>query len=142
MDPKPQTENKRMSKDEVLAKLRQVRAGIRITKITCTRTVKSRNGDSFVGFSAAYQTVQDDGMGDTHATPTDEVVNASQGLSLADAKLARYTIAMECDVAALESALANGGISSDYFRDNVKAVRNNYNQLILREMGVLTDEDT
>lgn len=134
------SEDKRLSKEEVLAKVNEIRSSIVVTKITCTKTVKSRNGDVFVGFSAAYRTFQDDGVGDTHSTEADDAVVAEQGLSLADAKLARYTLAMECDVAAYESALVNGGITPEYFRDMVRSVRNGYNQLILRAMGVITDD--
>lgn len=129
-------DTKRPTKDEVLAKIREIRRSLRVTKITCTRTVKTRNGDSFVGFSASY--FHDDGEDDSGGA---EETTTLRGLTLADAKLARYSLSMECDVAALESAMVNGGISTDYFRDAVRSVRNNYNQLILREMGVITDDN-
>jgi hypothetical protein len=131
------------SKAEIETRLRKIRRGIRITKIACTRSVKGRNGDSFVGFSAAYQSVQDDHSGpgaDVMNGATDDKVYADQGLTIKDAKLARYMISMECDLAALESALANGGISPGYFEDAVRGVRNNYNQLVLREMGVVPND--
>jgi hypothetical protein len=127
---------------EIKERLRRIRDGLRITKITCTRSVKGRNGDSFVGFSAAWQSVQDDqgGMGaDVGAEPEDDVVYASQGIRLQDAKIARYMLSMECDVAALESAAANGSISPQMFQDSVRGVKENYNRLVLREMGVKTD---
>jgi len=131
------------SPDEIKEKLRAIRKGIRITKITCTRSVKGRNGDSFVAFSAAYQSVQNDHGGpgaDVMASPEDDAVYASQGLSLKDAKLARYMLAVECDLAALESALANGSISPNFFKDSVRGVRSNYDMLVLREMGVDPNE--
>lgn len=132
-----------LSPEAIKDHLRQIRKGIRITKITCTRSVKGRNGDSFVGFSAAWQSVQDDVSGpgaDVMAGPDDDHTYASQGLSLKDAKLARYMLSMECDLAALESALANGSISPNYFKDAVRGVKNNYDMLVLREMGALPDE--
>ena len=131
------------SKEEARARLRRVRDGLRITKITCTRSVKGRNGDSFVGFSAAWSSVQDDAGGpgaDVQPDAEEEAAYARQGLPIKDAKLARYMLAMECDLAALESAAANGSISPQYFKDAVKGVRNNYNQLILRDMGLTTDD--
>jgi hypothetical protein len=134
----PQNDN-RPSKDEIREHLRRVRRGIRITKITCTRSVKGRTGDSFVGFSAAWQSVQDDHSGpgaDVMAGPEDDHVYAQQGLTLKDAKLARYMLSMECDIAALESGLANGTITPGYFADASKGVKNNYEQLVLREMGL------
>lgn len=131
---------KRPTTAEIENRLRRIRKGIRITKISCTRSVKGRNGDSFVGFSAAYQSVQDDHSGpgaDVMNESTDDKVYAEQGLTIKDAKLARYMLSMECDLAALESALANGSISPNYFEDAFKGIRNNYNQLVLREMGAL-----
>lgn len=124
---------------EVKKRLRRIREGIRITKITCTRSVKGRNGDSFVGFSASYQSVQDDmgGYGaDVCATPEDDAAYAQQGTTLQDAKLARYLLSMECDLAALESAAANGSISPQMFQDSVRGVRETYNKLVMREVGV------
>ena len=134
----------RPSKEEIQAKLREIRKGIRITKITCTRSVKGRNGDSFVGFSAAWQSVQDDVSGpgaDVNADVQDDAVYAWQGMTLKDAKLARYMLSMETDIAALESAVANGSITPNYFADAVRGVKNNYNELVLRTMGVISDDD-
>lgn len=133
----------RPSMDEVRDRLRKIRKGIRITKITCTRSVKGRTGDSFVGFSAAWQSVQDDVSGpgaDVAASQEDDAAYAEQGMTLKDAKLARYMLSMECDLAALESAAANGSITPGFFSDATKGVKNNYEQLILREMGMLPKE--
>lgn len=134
----------RPSKEEIRQRLRRIRDGIRIVKITCTRAVKGRNGDSFVGFSAMWQSVQDDHGGpgaDLQPSNEEERASLEQGISLKDARVARYMLAMECDIAALESAVANGSISPSYFHDSVRGVRENYNRFILREMGVRDDAD-
>jgi hypothetical protein len=104
--------------------------------------VKGRNGDSFVGFSAAWQGVQEEAgkTGDVHVDIEDEKDQAAQGLSIKDARLARHMLAMEVDIAALESAVANGTIGQDYFADATRGVRNNYNELVLREMGLMNDD--
>jgi hypothetical protein len=121
------------SPDEIKEHLRRLRKGIRITKITTTRSVKGRNGDSFVGFSAAWQSVQDD-----HSGPGADVMASSEDDAVS--KLTRYMLALETDLAALESALANGSISPNYFKDAVRGIRSNYDMLVLREMGVDPDE--
>lgn len=134
------------TKDEIREHLRRIRSGIRITKITCTRSVKGRSGDSFVGFSAAWQSVQDDHGGagaDVGPDASEDAAAATQGLTLKDAKLARYMLSMECDLAALESGLANGTLSPRYFQDAMRGVKNNYQELILREMGLASkDKET
>lgn len=132
-------EQKAPTKEQVVETLKRIRAGIRITKITTTRSVKTSRGDSFVGFSAAWQSVQDDHGGagaDLVPSEQDEKTFASQGLTIKDAKIARHMLAMECDIAALESAVANGSISSEYFRDAAAGIRNNYNRLVLSELGI------
>lgn len=132
---KPNNEEKRAALQE---RLRKIRGNIRITKISCTRSVKGRGGDSFVGFSAAFQSVQDDhgGMGaDVMPDASEDAEMAEQGISLADAKIARLMLSLEVDLAALESAAANGSIDSDRFRDSVAGVKNNYNRLVMRALG-------
>lgn len=133
----PEDGLKQPDKREIKERLKRIREGIRITKITCTRSVKGRNGDSFVGFSAAWQSVQDDqgGMGaDVGAGPEDDAAYAAQGIRMQDAKLARYMLSLECDLAALESAAANGSISPQMFQDSVRGVRETYNRLVVREV--------
>ena len=127
------------TKTEIKERLRKIREGLKITKITATRSVKGPNGDSFVGFSAVYQSVQNDygGAGaDVLETPEDRQAYIEQGISLQEAKVARYMLAMECDIAALESAAANGSISAQRFQDSISGVKESYTRLILREMGV------
>lgn len=54
--------------------IEKVRNKIRITKIVRTRSLKGQNGDNFVGFSSAWDTIQDDtgGGGDLINTSSDE----------------------------------------------------------------------
>jgi hypothetical protein len=51
-------------------------------------------------------------------------------------------LALEADIAALESAAANGSISAKYFQDSVAGVKANYNRLVLRAMGVPPVDET
>lgn len=134
---------KSMTREEAEKKLRWIRRGIRITKTVATRSIKGPRGDTFVGFSAAWQSVQDDVSGpggDLMPTAEDEAAFAEQGLSLSDAKLARYMLSMEVDLAALESALANHTIASDFYEKSVASVKQNYNALVHKAMRVKLDE--
>ena len=69
------------------------------------------------------------------ATPADDAAFSSQGMTLKEARVAHYMIAMTADVAALESAHANGSISNKYFSDAVSGVKNQYGRLIQKVMG-------
>lgn len=129
---------------DIKTQLKAIRDKIRVTKVVATRSVKGRGGDSFVGFSAGWQSIQDDYGGpgaDSMASGTEDAEFANQGMTLKEARVAHYMIAMTADVAALESAHANGGISDKYFTDSVTAVKNNYGRLIQKVMGLSKSTD-
>ena len=121
-----------MTKDELRDIISKVTRNVRITKVVATRSVKSKRGDFFAGFAAAWDTVQDDtgGMG----TDTDVMMNTSEiaqsGMTLQESKVAHNIVAMQADIAAYEAAFANGGISRSELDDAKKAIKNNYAQLI------------
>jgi hypothetical protein len=124
--------------NELKAQLRAIRDKIRVTKVVATRSVKGRNGDSFAGFSAGWQSIQDDYGGpgaDAMAEPAEDAAYAAQGMTLKEARVAHYMIAMTADVAALESAHANGSISGKYFADATAGVKNQYGRMIQKVLG-------
>lgn len=124
--------------NEKKKQLRAIRDKIRITKVVATRSVKGRSGDSFAGFSAGWQTVQDDAGGpgaDVMAGPDEDAAYASNGMTLKEARVAHYMVSMTADLAALESANANGSISNSYFQQASAGVRSNYNRLIQKALG-------
>lgn len=127
-----------MSDDDMKNQLKAIRDKIRITKVVATRSVKGRNGDSFAGFSAGWGSVQDDFGGpgaDAMATEEDDANFIHNGMTLKEAKIAHYMVAMTADIAALESAFANGAISDGFFKQSSAAVRANYSRLIQKAMG-------
>jgi hypothetical protein len=121
-----------MSPVEVKSLIRNIKQKIRITKVVSTRSVKTGRGDFFAGFSAAWNSVQDDVSGPGAdmdlSVETEEVV--SSGMTLMEAKIAHYLISLQADTAAYESAFANGAISQSELVDAVSAVKNNYSRLI------------
>jgi len=128
-----------MTKDELRDVISKVKRNVRVTKVVATRAIKTKRGDFFAGFAAAWDTVQDDtgGMG----TDTDLVMNTSEiaqsGMTLQESKIAHNIVAMQADIAAYEAAFANGGISKSEMTDAIKAVKNNYAHLI---KGAFLDE--
>lgn len=127
---------KKMSsdKDEKLkAVLHSISTKMRVTKVVATRSVKTRRGDSFAGFSAAWDSVQDDGGG-PGAELADEMPPAG-GMTLHEAKIAHYLLSMHTDIAATESAMASGGLSVEEADGLIRMYRNNYSKLIRRALG-------
>lgn len=118
--------------------LQRVKQKLRVTKVVATRAVKSRSGDTFAGFSAAWESVQDDGGG-PGADLIDGGINTSesmsQGMTFAEARLAHYLLAMQTDIAATEAAMASGNITSDRCDELVRMYKNNYAKLIRHAMG-------
>ena len=126
-----------MTDTELKDFIKQVQSKMRITKVVATRSVKGKGGDSFAGFSAAWDSVQDDVSGpgaDSDLTiETHEV--APSGMTLAEAKVAHYLCAMQADIAAHEAAMAGGGISPGRCQDTIKGLRTNYARLIRNAMS-------
>lgn len=115
-----------MTADEMKELVRRVGAGVRVTKVVATRSFKSQtHGDFFSGFTAAWNTVQDD----TGLAVEDADV-ASNGLTLNEARVAHLMVAMQADLAAYDAAFANGALSRERLVEAREAVRRNYNLLI------------
>lgn len=118
--------------------IRRVGKNLRVTKVVATRSVKGTRGDHFAGFSATYSSVQDEpaGMGkDLDLMDLDDGTS-DQGLGLQDARLAHLMVAMQADIAALDSALANGGIPASECKAEKQRIRDNYGKLTLMMLSV------
>lgn len=121
-----------MNKDELNALIGRVKANMRVTKVVATRSVKTKRGDFFAGFAAAWNTVQDDTGGpgaDMDMTmSTDD--QAQSGMTIKEAITAYTLLALEADTAAYGTAKANGALSASEYEDAVKAVKNNHAKIL------------
>jgi hypothetical protein len=126
-----------MSEKDMTDLLLRVKNNLRVTKIVATRSVKGRGGDHFAGFAACYDSVQDEpaGSGKDLVGSVSDAGLAPNGMSLREARVAHYLVAMQADIAAHEAALANGGISAQHCSDACKAIRGNYGKLIRRALN-------
>ena len=114
-----------MTDDEIKSYLSNLRSKIRVTKIVATRSVKGKQGDTYAGFSASWDSVQDDSGGGIEGLISDSG-EAQSGLSLRDARVAHLRVAMQADLAAHDAALSGGNISVNYHAEATKVIRNNY----------------
>ncbi len=126
--------------EEQKARIHKIRDGIRITKVVATRAVKTKNGDFFVGWSAAWDTIQEDagGMGADLIDALDdgEALDASKrGMTLADARIADLILGMQVDLQGLDHALAGSGITEAEHKQASTAVKRNYGQLIANALS-------
>lgn len=116
--------------------LKRVKANLRVTKVVATRSVKGKHGDYFAGFAAGWDSVQDDPAGagkDLGVLVADDSV-AANGMTIREARVAYYLVAMNADISAHEAAVASGGISAQHCSDAVKAIKANYGKLIRRAL--------
>ena len=123
-----------MTDPEMKAFLTRIKNNLRVTKVVATRSVKGRNGDSFAGFGAAWDSVQEDGGQGLLSVSTETEV-AGSGMTLKEAKVAHYLVAMQADIGAHEAALAGGNISPSFCKDAVASIRQNYAKIIRAELG-------
>lgn len=107
----------------------KVKDSLRVTKVVCTRSVKGQRGDSFAGFSAAWNTVQDDGTQGMEEVGDDAI--PPQAMTLKEAKIAGYLLAMQADIAAYQHAWAGGSIPKAVMDDAIRTLRANYTQLVV-----------
>lgn len=114
--------------DDLKIFLEKVKNGLKITKVVCTRSVKSPRGDIFVGFSAAWNSIQDDGGQNLLETMEEDVSN--QGMSLKEARAAAHLLAMQADVSAYENAVASCLISPDKAERAIRVIKSNYAKLL------------
>ena len=125
------------SKDQIRETLKRVKDGLRITKVVATRSVKSPRGDHFVGFSAQFDSVQDDVSG-----PGADTVNVSGengtplgAMTLKEARTACVLLQMQADIAAVEGAAAGGDISKDMRDVEVSKIRRSFANLVAEIIG-------
>lgn len=126
---------------EMKEMLKRVQRNLRVTKVVATRSVKGKFGDQFAGFAASYNSVQDEpaGAGKDLISVVEDPEGASSGMTLLEAKIAYYLVAMQADIAAHEAALASGGISSQHCADAVTSIKSNYGKLIRRALPADSD---
>lgn len=118
--------------DELKEVLSSIRRKLRITKVVATRACKHREGDSFAGFAAAWESIQDDAGGrgaDVIGALEDERI-AAQGMTMFEARIAHLLMAMQADIAATEAAMAGGGMGPEECQARVRMYKNNYAKLI------------
>lgn len=108
--------------------MKRLKPFVKVTKVVCTRSVKGQRGDSYVGFSAAWDTIQDDAGGG--ADLTQDTDGTTQGLGLKDARLASLMLGMQVDIAAHAQAMAGGNLDFKQYEEAVKAIKHNYTKLM------------
>jgi len=125
-----------MSQDELRALIKRVQAGLKVTKVVATRSVKGRCGDTFVGFSASWNNVQEDGGRDLVSVGDEtDVPQSLNGMTMQEASVACCLVAREADMAAYRNAAAGGNISPEQANAAVAAIKNNYNRMLVNILG-------
>jgi hypothetical protein len=113
---------------EQLAEIRRVSGNLRVQKVVCTRSVKTPNGDFFVGFSSGWDSVQED-SGGPGAGLLDLMVG-NNAMTFRESKLSALLIARQVEIQAWTNALGGGAISEADHLSYVRAINLNYEKLI------------
>lgn len=116
--------------EEDKAKIREISQRIKVTKVVCTRSVKGKNGDSYAGFSAAWDSIQEDGGQNLLHTGDSEESSAVKGMTVKEARLASLILAMQADLAAHDHAMAGGNITQETWVQATKSIKHNYTLLM------------
>lgn len=117
--------------DRLAEVVTRVKQHLRITKVVATRSVKTAKGDFFSGFSAAWDSVQDDHGSNPDADLTvsdDETVMS--GMTVEESRVAHILLSLEASIAAWRSAHAEGVISEKEFNDRKNALKRTHAALL------------
>lgn len=122
------------TKEEMKQTLTRIKNKMRVTKVVVTRSVKTRQGDYFIGYSAAWDSVQNDGTHDLEDVMEVEGEENASGMTLKGAVVASRLLAMQADIGAHEQAMAGGGLSEREMKEKVRRIHNRYNALIQEDL--------
>jgi hypothetical protein len=130
--------------DLVHQALERIASQIRVTKLVATRSVRGNTGESFAGFSAGFDSIEDK-SGIT--MEESEIVEIPRGgLSLKDARIAYFMLSMHADFSAIDAAWASGSISDQHRKDLQAATKRRYGLLLRKHIAgdgdVATEEET
>lgn len=114
--------------NETKDRIRAIRDRIRITKVVATRSVKGAKGDTFVGWSAMWDTVQEDGSRDLETLSDSGTPVAA--LSVKDAQIASCLLGLQVDIAAHLNAKADGNLRPDQADAMIAGIKKNYARLL------------
>lgn len=99
----------------------EIQASLRVSKIVTTRSLKTKQGDTYTGFTARWDSVQDDDpSGDTPSNP----------LTLEEARIAHLLLSKETDVASYTAAIANGSIGLEEGQKAISMLNQRYEHII------------
>lgn len=124
-----------------LAAIKLVMDGLRVSKVVCTRAIKTKRGDFFVGLSAAWDTTQEDAGG-----PGADLIDAmdegeqhaaiiAKGMSLQRARIAGLILGMRVDLQATAHALGGGAIDESEYDLACTSIKRNYGKLLAEALS-------
>ena len=109
--------------------LTRVKNGMKITKVTATRCVKTKRGDHFVAFSAEWDSFKDDSE---HGGDSD----SASGMDLQESSVALAILQYKADTAAIEGAYLAGDITEQDRDHEIRGLRSRYG----KKLKELSDE--
>jgi len=119
--------------------IRNLTAHLRVTKVVCTRSVKGRQGDNYVGFSAAWDSTQDDAGGAADLSGAqgekDTRLAAAQGMTLGEARMAALVLGMQADLSAHDHAMAGCNLPPEQHSGATQAIKHNYMKLMAERLA-------
>ena len=118
-----------MTPQEIKKLAAKVKKNLQVTKVTCTRSIKGRGGEVFVGFSAAYESTQDDSLRGVDSTMEED---SDSFMTLEEAKMASLVLGAQVDKAAVQRANAGGVLSNEEAATAIQAIDKNYATLIFK----------
>lgn len=123
-----------MTREEQAKLVQSVASKLRFTKVVATRSIKGPRGDNFIGFSAAFNTVQQDGEQGFHDDAAEDATNLGT-MTLKEAQVAAIIVARQAELTAIDVARASSNLRQSEAEQYAQVVRNNFNMLLAQVLG-------
>jgi len=99
------------------AQLTEIKDMMKVTQVTASRVIKTRQGDVFLSMSANLPKTE----------------GGDEGVTLKQARLASHLLGLELSILAHEQACANALITGRELEMATKAIKSNYTKLLVEK---------
>jgi len=117
------------TREKIGTLVQKVKSRMRVSSITCSRTVRGRFGDEYLAMSVNMDSSQDE-------NPAGQA-SSVEGMPLREAIVAAMLVAMQTDISAYRHAIASGLITKEHGDEQIKMIRYNHAVMLEEALGGL-----
>lgn len=118
------------SKTDTSLVLRRIKDSFRVTRVSCSRVVKTPKGDTYVSMAGSFQTLSQE-----DPQEVESLQPQPSSLSLTEAVVAAHLLAAQVDRTCEQHAFANGSKSKESADRAIAVIDANFGTLLAMQMA-------